>query len=155
MERRLSRTNHWETKTRFYSIYNWIVARCYRPSQQSYKYYWAFWIECEWKTYEDFKKDMYDSYLEHCRIYWEKDTTIDRKDLMWNYCKKNCKWATLKEQNRNKSNVRRFDYKWKRLTAMEIYEIESPNIEYDKFRQRLKRWWDVRRALWLPNWREK
>lgn len=154
MERKLSRTNHWEAHTRFYSIYSGIIARCYRKYENSFKNYWMFWIECEWLTYEDFKKDMYKSYLKHIEKYWEKDTTIDRIDVLWNYCKSNCRWATRKEQSRNKSTTRRFDYKWKRLTAMEIYEKEKPNVEYETFRWRLRKWWSVERALSTPNWRE-
>ena len=151
---RISKTYHWESNSRFYNIYNSIIARCYRQNSSSFKSYWSFWIECEWLTYEDFKRDMYKSYLEHCDKYWEKDTTIERENILWNYCKENCRWATRKEQSRNKSTTRRFSWKWERLTAMDIYERESPNIDYEKFRNRLKRWWTVGRALWLPNRRE-
>ena len=49
-----------------------------------------------------FKDDMYESYLVHLDKYWEKDTTIDRINPFWDYCKENCRWATIKEQANNK-----------------------------------------------------
>lgn len=152
---KISQTNHWESKTRFYHIFCSMVNRCNNPNDKAFKtYYWMYWVKCEWETYEDFKKDMYNSYLKHCRKYWEKDTTIDRIDFSWNYCKENCRWATRKEQSRNKCNVRRYDWEWKRLSAIDIYEKEKPNVEYSTFRWRLKKWRPVRKALWIPNWRE-
>jgi hypothetical protein len=148
---RISRTNHWESKTRFYYIYNSMRQRCTNPKCDAYIYYWAFWLKCDWNTYEDFKKDMYDSYLKHCEEYWEKDTTIDRIDNSKGYSKKNCRRATRKEQVHNRTNTRMYEWKWKMMAPKEIFDKENPNVLYDTFRQRLKKWWSVERAL-FPMW---
>ena len=55
-----------------------------------------------WVIYEDMSK----SYKE-----W---LTLDRIDVKWSYCKENCRWATMKEQQRNRGNNVR--YKWKCLS---------------------------------------
>ena len=95
-------TKHWMWNTRFYRIYWWIKQRCNAKYHPYYKYYWWRWIKNTWIKFEDFKKDMYLSYLKHVEDFWEKETTIDRKENSWNYCKNNCRWATLKEQANNK-----------------------------------------------------
>jgi hypothetical protein len=61
---------------------------------------------------------MYESYLEHVKQYWEKDTTIDRIDSNWNYCKDNCKRSTIKEQVLNRSNM--YEYKWKKISLADL-----------------------------------
>lgn len=94
---------HWFSHTRFYHIWIWILSRCNNIHHNTYKFYWAKWIKCEWKSFKDFKNDMYESYINHVNIYWEKNTTIDRKDFKWNYNKNNCCRATTKEQQINKS----------------------------------------------------
>lgn len=93
---------HWFAKhnnhDRIYKIYIWIRDRCNREKSWEYHRYWWRWIKCLWNTFEDFKNDMLESYEEHCKNYWVKQTTIDRIDNDWNYCKDNCRRATYKEQ---------------------------------------------------------
>lgn len=99
---RIRNTKHWfaphNNNTRFYRIFMWIKRRCYNPNYKEYYYYWWRWIRCEWETFEQFKEDMYEEYEKHCKEFWIKQTTIDRIDNDWNYCKDNCRWATYKEQ---------------------------------------------------------
>ena len=89
--------------TRFYKIYHGIKARCENKNiGKSYKWYGGKGIKILWKTFEEFRDDMYPSYLEHIKKFGEKQTTIDRIDSSKNYYKKNCRWATYKEQAKEK-----------------------------------------------------
>lgn len=47
---------------------------------------------------------MWKSYESHVKEFWEKNTTIDRIDTDWDYCKDNCRRATMKEQQNNRRN---------------------------------------------------
>ena len=95
-----SRRLSWENY-KFYELYLWMKARCGNKKHCWYKNYWWRWIKCNWDTFEDFKNDMYESYVDHCNRYWKKDTLLDRIDNDKNYCKDNCRWATREEQNNN------------------------------------------------------
>ena len=44
---------------------------------------------------------MAESYEKHVDEYGEANTTLDRIDVNWNYCKENCRWATYLEQAEN------------------------------------------------------
>ena len=146
-----SQVKHWDSWTRLYNIYLQLKGRCTKEKNPSYWYYWWRWIKCERNSYEDFKKDMWDSYIEHCEKYWEKNTTIDRIDVDWNYCKENCRWATWEEQRYNKRESKKILRWWNFITLPEIYNQEFPAVSLNTFRTRVNRWWWITEALFTPN----
>lgn len=85
-------------------------------------------IKCLWKSYAEFKNDMYDSYLKHLSIYGKLNTTIDRIDSNGHYCKENCRWATPKQQSLNKRNTIFVNYKNKLVTLVEL--CNNLNLNY-------------------------
>ena len=94
---------HGKTDQKIYQIWHSIQSRIYNKNNSSYKHYWWRGIKCLWNSFEDFYKDMIDSYNEHVKVFWEwRLTTIDRIDVDWDYCKQNCRRATIWEQNANK-----------------------------------------------------
>jgi hypothetical protein len=88
-----------------YSIFWSMQRRCKYPSQKNYKYYGGKGITVEWKSYQEFKRDMFTPYRKHLKKYGRRQTTIDRIDSDKNYCKDNCRWATYKIQANNKKVV--------------------------------------------------
>ncbi len=128
-----------ECKTRFYRCWNSAKQRCNNKNDYAYKNYWYRWIKCNWETYSSFKSDMYESYLIHSNQYWENNTTIERIDVNGNYCKENCKWATYKEQWRNKRTTKRYLYNWEYKTIWELSEISW--IMYKTLYARLNIYW--------------
>lgn len=105
-------TNHGMHKTRFYWIFKGLKHRTTSLHEDRKPYYEEKWIVCEWKDFQSFHDDMFQSYQEHCEKFWESKTTIDRIDSKWNYCKKNCRWATPKVQASNRA--KKFTYVDKR-----------------------------------------
>ena len=111
---------HWKDD-RFYTIFCWIKSRCRWTAwgQRKHLYFWK-WIKCLWKNFEEFRDDMYESYLDHVKKFWEKNTTIDRIDWNWDYCKENCRWATCKEQSNNTKSTLKAEINWKLYMTSDI-----------------------------------
>lgn len=80
---------------------------------------------------------MLESYEEHVKIFGENDTTIDRINSKRNYSKKNCRWATRKEQMNHTSRNIFVTYKGEKKTLTEWGKIFSRHPQ--SFKNRLDR----------------
>jgi len=136
---------HWMARTRIYWIYMWLLDRCRNKNNPSYLYYGWKWVRCLRESFEDFNRDMWDSYREHVKNFWEKDTTIDRIDSNGDYCKDNCRWATLSDQANNKKDTKIITYKWDTMSLRRM--CNKYNKKYGRVQSRLNRWWAVKDAF--------
>jgi hypothetical protein len=121
---------HWMTWTRIHNIYCHIRQRCYDIKCDRYKYYWGRWIKCEWNNFEEFYRDMWETY--------QNSLTIERIDVNWNYCKENCKWITKKEQTLNKRTSVIIEYNWKKQHLVDW--AKELWWKYETLRKRLKKY---------------
>lgn len=112
---------NWEhiTKHRLYSIYNWMINRCWNKNIDAYKYYWGRWITVEWVDFYSFESDMLSTYSE--------GLTIERIDVNGNYCKENCTWIKKSEQPKNRRSNNYISYDWETHTLSEWSRIKWIN----------------------------
>lgn len=97
-----NKSHHNKSGTRLYRIFENMLARCYRPSNKSYKYCGAKgiticdeWLKNKSKFFEWAENNGYN-----------KNLTIDRIDNQKGYSPDNCRWVDRKTQDRNRtSNV--------------------------------------------------
>lgn len=102
-----ARTIHGFSNTRIHNIWIAMRQRCQNPKASRFYLYGARGIEVckQWNSVDVFLTDMYVSYLEHIKLFGEKNTSIERKDNDGNYEPNNCVWATQKEQVNNSRRV--------------------------------------------------
>lgn len=142
----LKNKTHWMDWTKFYNAFHWAKERCRCKSNKAFHNYWWRWIKCEWEKFEDYQQDMYESYLLHIEEFWDKNTSLDRIDVNWNYSKENCRWATWEEQERNRRNNHHIIYDWEIKTLSQWEKLWFwKRIIWD----RIKRWWDFEKEIIL------
>jgi hypothetical protein len=89
---------------------------------------------------------MGESYVLHLEKHWKKNTTIDRINSQWDYSKSNCKWSTIKEQNRNAKTNRMLT--WNGMTKCVNEWAEYLWIKRSTLSQRLNAYkWSIEKCL--------
>lgn len=113
--------------------------RCYNVNYNGYKKYGARGIKiCErWNKFENFLEDIgLPPSLEH---------SIDRINPFGNYEPSNCRWATQKTQQNNRTNNHRYKFQDKNLTLIEW--SDHTGIARKTLFNRIKRGWPLERVF--------
>lgn len=135
---------HGGSYTRLYGIWSTMKTRCTNPNNAKFYRYGKRGISfCDsWRTFEAFQKwALANGYHE--------GLSLERKDNNGNYCPENCRWATQKEQQNNRSNTIFIRHDGETHTLSEWAEITG--IPRTAMWKRIyQRNWSVDKALTTP-----
>ena len=127
-------TTHQQSGTRLYSIWINMKQRC----DKNLKNYEKINYCKKWKQFEMF-------YIWSINNGYNNKLTLDRKNNYNNYSPRNCRWATMKTQGRNRRNNRLITYKGKTYCVNEWAEIL--NINTRTLIHRINYGWSIERAF--------
>ena len=131
--------------TRLYTIYIQMKQRCYNPNRREYKNYGGRGIAVcdEWK-------DNFSNFADWAILNgYSDDLTIDRIDVNRNYEPSNCRWATIKQQQRNTTRNRYITAFGETKTMAEW--AEQNGLSQDLIKDRLnKLHWSAEDAVSTP-----
>ena len=125
-----------------YRSWDAMKSRCGNPSHTAYPRYGGRGISYDprWSDFKNFIDDM--------GLKPDPKMELDRIDNDKNYCKENCRWATRKEQTRNRGG--------KRATRLYTYEgktmcikdwADYVGISPQSMQKRLNKGWPLERAF--------
>lgn len=121
-----SSTKHGLKGTTIYKRWSTMRRRCYDKNYPEYENYGGRGIEVcdDWKDDAcKFAEDMLESFIKHVTLHGERNTTLDRIDVNKNYCKENCRWATLQEQALNRTNTHIYEFNGKSYNIAELASL--------------------------------
>lgn len=106
------------------STYNsWVamIQRCYDEDSTSYDRYGARGITVchRWRGEEGFENFLADMGER------PNGQSLDRIDNEGHYSPNNCKWSTVKEQNRNRRSTRLVEYRGRTISLVEAIELSG------------------------------
>ncbi|MFV5474977.1 hypothetical protein VXQ12_05770 [Acinetobacter baumannii] len=132
-------SSHKLSKTRVYRSWASAKQRCINPNDTNYHQYGARGIKiCDrWNSFENFLEDM--GYPETVSL------TIERIDVNGDYEPSNCRWATSKEQARNKTNTTFYEFNGKKMIITDWEEFLG--IRVVTLRKRLEMGWSIERVF--------
>ena len=127
----------WQTPV--YRIWRTMLGRCENPNAHAYDKYGGRGIKvCE--GWHDFTRFYYDMGPRPSPKH-----SIDRIDNNGDYCYENCRWATKKEQSRNRCDNRWLTFNGETLCVAEW--AERLGVNWTTIVARLKRGWTTEMAL--------
>ena len=138
-----SSKKHGKSGDRVYSAWADMKSRCYDKNHISYERYGGRGITvCDkWKnSFEAFYEDMGDPPAD--------DYSIDRIDNNGNYEPGNCRWATPKQQSRNRRSCVMVEYNGEKMCITDL--AEKLGMSAQLLRSRIKRGWDLDSAINTP-----
>ncbi len=139
-----ARRKHGMSKTSpEYNVWILMKRRCYNQKDGSYHRYGGRGIRVCDRWINDFSNFIADMGLRP-----SPDHSIDRINFDGNYEPNNCRWATQKEQQRNKSSNRMITFMGVAMSMMEA--SERSGISYNLIRTRIHLGWSNERALSGP-----
>lgn len=134
---------HGMSHTRLHNIWLTMRSRCEKNTSSGYHKYGAKGITVcqEWSSFENFRDWAFSNG-------YTEDLTIDRIDPLGNYEPNNCRWATQKEQQNNRSNNVKLTYcgetlslsEWEKRTGI------SWRVLYDRYYRK----WAIERIFEQP-----
>lgn len=134
---------HGMNRTRPYNIWCGIKNRCRNSKWPAYKNYGGKGVtisDAWFESFVTFWQEMGPTYFD--------GATIDRIDNSKGYESGNCRWATIVEQARNKSNVHFYEHNGERLLAHEW--DKKLGFREGTFHSRIYNGWTVERAVTTP-----
>ena len=133
---------HGMSKSAIYSIWDSMIQRCYNPKRRDFKSYGAKGITvCDrWRSnFVAFFNDM---------GHRPFGMSLDRIDPVKGYSPENCRWATTKQQARNRTVNRMLTHDGKTMCLQDW--AEEIGINKVTLQSRLAKNWTVERALTQP-----
>ena len=120
-------------------VWNSMKTRCDNHSNKFFHYYGGRGItyDLKWKNFISFWEDMGPTY--------KKGLEIDRIDNNSDYCKKNCKWSTRKEQQNNRRSCVLLSFEGKTLNVSQW--SDKLKINRQSIFSRLRYGWSVEKTL--------
>ena len=137
------RGTHQQSRTRLHNIWSKIIDRCTNENRPDYRRYGGRGIK------------MHKPWMESFVVFRDavgqppsSGHTLDRIDNDGHYEPGNVRWVTFTQQNRNRSNNRRYQHDGLTLTAAEW--SERTGINQATIRKRIESGWPVEEAISKP-----
>lgn len=137
-------TTHGLSKTRIYRIWKGIKRRCSKDTVKHWEDYGGRGIS----MCDEWKEDFMSFYKWSMNNGYKECLSIDRIDVNGNYEPSNCRWATQKQQSRNKRGTIRVLYRDELMPLMDA--CEKIGISEDVVLSRMKRGASGEEALLKP-----
>lgn len=144
------RVKHNLSRTPAYRAWAAMRHRCLNPASKQYGRYGGRGIKIDPSWVSDVAR-----FVEDMGQPPGEGFSLDRIDNDSDYCKENCRWATVMEQNRNRSVCRHLTFNGISKTVQEW--ADEYGVKYTTLMRRVFEWgWSAEKALTtsVKDWRE-